>query len=197
MIPMENNPPNLELMGTRPQGRVLKGKYVGAFRSSKGKLKGLRLESGGQEYTIKLPKYLRPILVRELVPQTFVQVWAYPDEDIWRGINVLPLSEAEARSLHVEASTPQATPVPQETRSKTVRIQVCSKGKCFKQGGRAIWQTLKAEAEANPHLQNIVVESTGCMKACKAGPNMRILPRGTVLSNLTTAKALAILSECR
>lgn len=180
--------------GIRPQGRVLKGQYVGAFRSEKGKLKGLRLQSGAEEYTIKLPKYLRPMLVRELQPETFVQIWAYPDKDIWRAINILPLSETEIQALpkSIEATVKQ--PVAQAPQKPRTCIQICRKGKCFKQGSKAIWQTLQDEVEANPDLQHLSIEATGCMKACKQGPNLRILPSGKVVNRVNASKALSVLS---
>ena len=186
---------------TTPQGRVLKGQYVGAFRSPKGKLKGLLLKSGGDEYAVKLPKYLRPILVRELVPETYIQVWAYPDEEIWRAINILPLPEAERLQLQQqESESPPSSDQPAHKSNPLtpqraeVCIQVCRKGKCFKQGSREIWQTLQAEVEANPDLQHVSIEATGCMKACKKGPNLRILPAGKMMSSVSSRKALATLS---
>ena len=187
--------------GFRVQGRVLKGQYTGVFRSSKGKLKGLLLRSSTGEHAVKLPKYLRPILVRELVPETFIQVWAYPDKDIWRAINVLPLPDAEIPSLQQElAELPQQqqTNIPGKAnipRKAKVLVQVCSKGKCFKQGGRHILQVLQTAVETNPELQHVSVEGTGCMKACKKGPNLR-LPSGKIVSNLNPTNALAVLSEC-
>ncbi|MEL6321167.1 MAG: (2Fe-2S) ferredoxin domain-containing protein [Cyanobacteria bacterium J06626_14] len=179
----------------RPQGRVLKGKYVGAFRSEKGKLKGLRLQSGGEEYAIKLPKYLRPMLVRELMPETFIQVWAYPDKDVWRAINILPLSEAEILDLPREPEACTHQPTPSITPTAKTCIQVCRKGKCFKQGSREIYNALQAEVEANPGLQHIAIEAVGCMKACKQGPNLRVLPSSKVINRVSSNKALTILSE--
>ena len=180
---------------TRPQGRVLKGKYIGAFRSEKGKLKGLRLQSGSEEYVIKLPKYLRPILVRELMPETFVQVWAYPDKDIWRAINVLPLPEAEILTLPQESEASAKQPTSSSKQSRNTCIQVCRKGKCFKQGSREIYHALETEVETNPDLQHVAIEAVGCMKACKHGPNLRVLPSGKVINRVSAGKALAILSE--
>ncbi|NER79131.1 MAG: (2Fe-2S) ferredoxin domain-containing protein [Leptolyngbya sp. SIO1D8] len=182
----------------RPQGHVLKGQYMGAFRSSKGKLKGLLLRSGTGEHKVKLPKYLRPMLVRELAPESFIQIWAYPDEDIWRAINILPLPEAEISRLQQEInletpSKPQAQP--QSSKSAGVCIQVCRKGKCFKQGSKQIWSLLQAEVEANPALQHVSIEATGCMKACKKGPNLRILPSGRMVNHVHPTNALAFLSQ--
>ena len=50
----------------QPQGQVLRGRYAAPLRSAKGKIKGLILHAAEGELAIKLPKYLRPMLVREL-----------------------------------------------------------------------------------------------------------------------------------
>lgn len=187
-----------ETKSLHPQGRVLKGQYVGAYRSSKGKLKGLFLRVGDGDYTVKLPKYLRPMLVRELAPKTFIQVWAYPDEDIWRAINILPLPEAEIQNLPQATNQDQAVvdqPQSQPSDQAKVCIQVCRKGTCFKQGGKAIWLLLQAEVEANPDLQHVSIQATGCMKACKKGPNVRVMPSGKVISHVGKNTALTVLSK--
>lgn len=190
----------LETSSSHPQGSVLKGQYTGVYRSSKGKLKGLRLKSGTEEYTIKLPKYLRPMLVRELEPETFIQVWAYPDEGIWRGINILPLPEAEISKLQQLTSIAPSQQQPQsskgtEPKGTEICIQICRKGTCFKKGSKAILQILQAEVESNPNLQHISIEATGCMKSCKKGPNLRIMPSGKELNHVNQNTALAVLSK--
>jgi hypothetical protein len=179
-----------------PTGQVLKGQYAGAYRSDKGKIKGLMLQVGETEFTIKLPKYLRPMLVRELAPDDFVQVWAYPEGDRWRAINVLPLPECEAETLRQQwGDLPPVAELPQP-KQKRLCVEVCSKGKCFKQGGRQIYHELQAAIDSDPELSHVSVKATGCMKACKHGPNLR-LPNGQMLHQATPAEALARLDAKR
>lgn len=176
-----------------PTGQVLKGKYAGAYRSDKGKIKGLLLQAGETEYTIKLPKYLRPMLVRELAPGEFVQVWAYAEDDRWRAINVLPLPECEVETLRQqwEAFSPSPSSVTEtQPKQKRLCIEVCTKGKCYKQGGRQIHSALQDAVDDNPDLSHVSIKATGCMKACKHGPNLR-LPNGRMLHSPTPAEALA------
>lgn len=170
-----------------PRGQVLKGQYAGVYRSDKGKIKGLQLRSGETDYTIKLPKYLRPMLVRELAPGEFIQVWAYPEDDRWRAVNILPLPEGEAVALRQQwgALAPPAKAQP-PTR---LCLEVCTKGKCFKQGGRHLYNALQGAVEGNPDLAHVSLKATGCMKACQQGPNLR-LPNGHMLHRATAAEAL-------
>ncbi|NJM85128.1 MAG: (2Fe-2S) ferredoxin domain-containing protein [Leptolyngbyaceae cyanobacterium SL_1_1] len=184
--------------GTRSllsQNHVLKGQFISVFRSYKGKLKGFVLRSGGQEYTIELPKYLQPMLVRELAPGDFVQIWACSEAGSWRAINILPLAAAEVLKLQ---RVDQTTPVQQcfgPFKNMNVCIQVCSKGKCYRQGSSDIWRSLQAQIEANPDFQHISVESTGCMKACQQGPNLRVLPSGRIFNHVNQSTAKSLLFE--
>jgi hypothetical protein len=177
-------------------GQVLKGQYAGAYRSHKGKIKGLLLQVGPDEYTIKLPKYLRPMLVRDLAPGEFVQVWAYAEDDRWRAINILSLPDCEAEVLRRQWS--DLAPVAQQalSRPKRVCIEVCTKGKCYKQGGRQIHDALQAAIDSNPDLDHVAVKGTGCMKACKHGPNLR-LPNGRMVHHADSAAVLAQLGADR
>lgn len=188
----------------RPRGEVLKGQFVEVLRSEKGKLKGIVLRTADNTYDIKLPKYLRPVLVRELAPHAFVQVWAYPDENRWRGINIMPLEECEAIALrdifHRDETSATNFPPIEKSSDKTeppkkMCVQVCRKGKCFKQGGRRILETLQAEVAENPGLQHISVEGVGCMKACKKGPNLKLANSKKVISGVTPETALSLISQ--
>lgn len=180
----------------RPTGVVLKGQFTNLLRSPKGKIKGLQLRTETQTYAIKLPKYLRPMMVRELTVGTFVQVWAYPDEERWRGINILPLSDGEAIALQQAWQTqgidleaePRNHPSEIQTESQPQKlcVQVCRKGKCFKQGGRQVMQSLEAAIADDPNLQHLSVEGVGCMNACKRGPNIRLPHSGKLISGVTS-----------
>jgi hypothetical protein len=182
----------------RHHGEVLKGQFVEVLRSGKGKLKGIVLRTADQTYEVKLPKYLRPVLVRELAPHAFVKVWAYPDDGRWRGINITPLEEPEAIALRdrLSHSEPAAsTALAEKTKKpasqpKQMCVQVCRKGKCFKQGGKQILETLQSEVAANPDLQHISVEGVGCMKACKQGPNVKLSTSKKVISGVTPKTVL-------
>lgn len=171
-----------------PQGQVLKGQYLDAVRSEKGKLIGLRLHTPLGDCRIKLPKYLRPMLVRELMPGAFVQVWAYPEPGGWYAINILPLPAAEIAALGLSdrpAATASAAP--------TACVQVCRKGTCCRRGSGELWQALEREIAVNPALSHVSLEATGCLKACKQGPNLRLPGTGQTISWARPEDAAALL----
>lgn len=187
----------------RPQGVVLKGQFTEVWRSDKGKIKGLHLRTESDTYPIKLPKYLRPMLVRELAPHAFVQVWAYHDDEKWRGINIMPLSECEAIALRdTWQSQPAASDCLAATATVTVEetpqklcVKVCSKGKCFKQGGRQVMKSLEAAIAEDPSLQHVTVEGVGCLKACKKGPNIKLSNFKKVISGVTPDNVVTLVHQ--
>lgn len=188
-------------------GYILRGRYGGPLRSAKGKVKGLILHVANGDLAIKLPKYLRPMLVRDLAPGAWVQVWAYRKDHRWRGMHLIPWPETEVPQVLKEAvvqPTTVATKLELEKPSsapkasaKPACIQVCRKGKCFRQGGQHILQALQAEVERNPDLQHITVEGTGCMGACKQGPNLRVMSQKKLHSRITPDRALDVLTHCQ
>ncbi|MEM6714592.1 MAG: (2Fe-2S) ferredoxin domain-containing protein [Cyanobacteria bacterium P01_D01_bin.6] len=193
-----------------PQRVVLKGQFTEVMRSAKGKVKGLYLRAEAETYAIKLPKYLRPMLVRELSPGAFVQVWADFDEEKWRGINVLPLSEQEAIALqkswqtptarHTDATVATVEPSLKAAKSsppssKKLCVKVCRKGKCFKQGGRQIIQSLETAIATDPNLQHVSVEGVGCLKACKKGPNLKLSNSPKVINGVTPSNVIDIVTR--
>jgi hypothetical protein len=185
-------------------GQILKGQYLRPWRSKKGKLKGLELFSGEQTYRLKLPKYLRPMLTWELQPECFLKVLAYPDDGIWRAMHLFPLPADEALALQTQwqnlpprsAPEPAATAKTKADKARSVCIQVCRKGKCYKQGGQHIWQALQSAVEADAGLDHVTIKATGCMKACKKAPNVRVLPKGKLLSRVSSDEVLNILQDC-
>lgn len=175
---------------------VLKGQYVKPFRSQKGKLKGIFLAGGQEQFCVYLPKYLRPALVRDIVLGDWIQVQAYPEQGVFHGIDILPLPETEQNRLQRTSCSLPQPPSEQPAQPKAqLCLQVCCKGKCFKQGSRAILQTLQTAIDTDPGLKHISIQATGCMKACKQGPNLQVMPEGRQLHHASPSQALAFLSQ--
>ncbi|MBD2257085.1 (2Fe-2S) ferredoxin domain-containing protein [Pseudanabaena sp. FACHB-2040] len=172
----------------RPQ--FLEGTYVGELKSPKGKLKGIRLQTARQEYPIKLPKYLVPILTHELESGSPMRVWVTPKKDTWIALNIIPLSPKELAAESLPIATPSlAQP------SKPYCVQVCSKSNCCKRGSSEVYRAMEDAIATNPSLSNIRLEPTGCLKECKKGPCIRLASTGKVFTQVTCENAPAILAE--
>ena len=171
--------------GPASQRQVWHGQYGGPLRSPKGKIKGLILLHGGVSYPIKLPKYLRPLLLREGWLGAPLQVSVYADGEHWRGLDLV-FDKKVGDQPPTPLSPPPAPPI---------CLQVCTKGKCSRRGGQQIYQALRQAVASDPAYDAIQVEAVGCLKACKQGPNLRVLPSGQMVPGLTPERALAWLAS--
>ncbi|MBF2099285.1 MAG: (2Fe-2S) ferredoxin domain-containing protein [Gloeomargaritaceae cyanobacterium C42_A2020_066] len=146
-------------------GRILEGRFLEFVGKHPGvephKRHHLRVETEQGELVIKVPKYLRAGLRQDLAPGAWVRLAVYSDGDHFKATDVVWTQERY----------PQ--PLPQPSRSRTC-IQVCQKGTCSKRGSRLVWQAIQASLAGRPLVDQVTVEATGCLKACKAGPNVRI-----------------------
>lgn len=180
---------------TPAQPRVLEGQWVGELRSDKGKLKGIRLLTSSGEFAIKLPKYLRPMLVRSLQPGSFLRVWVSPKKDIWEALNLIPLLPGMDTDWQPPTPTPAAEATP--ARRALACLQICRKGSCYKHGSGEVYRAAEAAIAADPALDHVRLEPTGCLKACKQGPAVKLAGTGKVLTRMTPQKMAALLAEHR
>lgn len=176
------------------QPQVLEGQWVGELRSDKGKLKGIRLLTSRGEMSIKLPKYLRPMLVRSLQPGSFLRVWVSPKKGTWEALNLIPLLPGMDIS---DWQPPSLTPAPagaDPVQPAPACLQICRKGSCYKHGSSEVYRAAEAAIAAEPELSHVHLEATGCLKACKQGPAVRLAGTGQVLTRMTPQKVIALLA---
>ncbi|MCS7226878.1 MAG: (2Fe-2S) ferredoxin domain-containing protein [Gloeomargarita sp. SKYB31] len=143
--------------------QILTGTFVGFWPSAKGKLKYIRITDGAQEYQVKLPKYMRAGLARELQPGMGVKVAVRWHEGGWQATDILLF----------RATEPFVGPTLQMT-TPACRVQVCQKGSCRKQGSLALLQELSEKVRERGWDEWVFVEGSGCQNACKHGPNVCI-----------------------
>jgi (2Fe-2S) ferredoxin len=185
----------------------LEGRFI-SFAAEEGyKLKFLRLSTATGEYQIKIPKELRSSLYRTLVPGMWIQVSGYQKLNSEKGTvklqahSVTPaapgLKQSRLAANPAEASTPSPVASPQAVNSpkSKANILVCQKSDCCKRGGRALMEALRVSLDDRDDLAGQVsIKATGCMKHCKAGPNL-IMPDKTRYSHIGAEAVPALLEK--
>lgn len=73
---------------------------------------------------------------------------------------------------------------PAKTKAK---ILVCQKSDCQKRGGAAICKALENALNSQGLEGQVTVQKTGCLKQCKAGPNIVLMPDKTRYSRIAPA----------
>jgi (2Fe-2S) ferredoxin len=76
----------------------------------------------------------------------------------------------------------------------TAKILICQKSDCRKRGGDAVCKALQQELEQRGLKEQVTLEKTGCLKKCKSGPNLVILPDKTRYSKVEP-EAIPVLIE--
>jgi (2Fe-2S) ferredoxin len=79
-----------------------------------------------------------------------------------------------------------------ENTDKPVRVLICQKSGCRQRGSVAIAEAMEGAIAQSTCPQKVTVQATGCMKRCKAGPNVVMLPGGSY-SQVTPAEGLKLI----
>lgn len=180
----------------------LEGRFINFVIKDGYKLKGLLLGTHEGESYIKLAKHLRAAFDLRLEPGTWLQVVGYKEYDIKKDKVTLKAERVmAARSEMGKVHT--VTPVEElpsidnvnvkSAKTKTT-ILVCQKSDCMKRGGKALCQALEAALSDRGLEDQVTIKGTGCMKNCKAGPNL-VMPDKTRHSRIQASQVPALMNQ--
>lgn len=83
----------------------------------------------------------------------------------------------------------------QQPAVKPAKILICQKSDCRKRGGDAICTLLQQELAQRGLEDQVIIQKTGCLKKCKAGPNLVMLPDKTRYSKVEPEKIPALIEQ--
>ncbi|MBW4686258.1 MAG: (2Fe-2S) ferredoxin domain-containing protein [Komarekiella atlantica HA4396-MV6] len=174
------------------------------------KLKGLLLGTVDGECYVKLAKHLRAAFDLRLPPGTWLQVTGTKKHDLKSGKVTLKaervmaahrdwesgrssLYHTNTTSYHTQELTPINKTKAKPTKTKAA-ILVCQKSDCMKRGGKAVCQALEAALSDRGLEDQVTIKGTGCMKNCKAGPNL-VMPDKSRHSRIQAVQVSALMDE--
>ncbi|MEH2322889.1 MAG: (2Fe-2S) ferredoxin domain-containing protein [Nostoc sp.] len=180
----------------------LEGRFIDFVIKDGYKLKGLMLGTHEGEFYIKFAKDLRAAFDLRLPPGTWLQVVGYKEYDIKK--DKVTLKAVRVMAARSEMATVQTIAAPVEPLSidnvqvkpaKTKStILVCQKSDCMKRGGKAVCQALEAALSDRGLEDQVTIKGTGCMKNCKAGPNL-VMPDKTRHSRIQATDVPALMDK--
>ncbi len=181
----------------------LEGRFLGFEVEDGYKIKRLWLATAEGEYCIKLTKESRASVQGILVPGDWIMVSGcqtlYSEGEVKFKAFCITQSSPRQRSqlnrgnadllvqTHPNSATVQSKTKPQAT------ILVCQKSDCIKRGGKSVCQALQASL-SDRGLTGVAIKGTGCMKQCKAGPNL-VMPDKTRYSRIDARDVPAIVDR--
>ncbi|MEH1899012.1 MAG: (2Fe-2S) ferredoxin domain-containing protein [Nostoc sp.] len=180
----------------------LEGRFINFVIKDGYKLKGLILGTHEGESYIKLAKHLRAAFDLRLPPGTWLQVVGYKKHDLKDGTVTLKAERvmaARSEMGRVETIAPvQEPPSSDNVKVKPAKtkatILVCQKSDCMKRGGKAVCQALEAALSDRGLEDKVTIKGTGCMKNCKAGPNL-VMPDKTRHSRIQATQVPALMDK--
>ena len=84
------------------------------------------------------------------------------------------LAKAEAKQTGKKVPTLPSSP---EKKQKPIRVMVCQKSSCRKRGSEKVQKVMASALKKDGQAANVKIQATGCLKNCKAGPNVVLLPK--------------------
>lgn len=166
----------------------LEGRFLG-FILEDGKPKHLRLMTADGEYSIKLAKALRASVGATLMPGAWIQVWGEKKTSAKTDGTKLKASRISTAPGQTETMLP-VRPTP-----ASATILVCQKSDCLKRGGKAVCKALETALSDRDLTDQVSIRGTGCMKQCKAGPNIVFMPEKTRYSRVSARDVAVLVDE--
>ncbi|UBF29251.1 (2Fe-2S) ferredoxin domain-containing protein [Kovacikia minuta CCNUW1] len=171
----------------------LEGRFLSFLMEDGYKIKYLRLLTIEGELCIKPSKESRASVGGILTPGDWIQVWGEKtvkpatDEIKLKAYKIRIASPGESSNHLSEKNNSERKATPAKA-----TILVCQKSDCMKRGGKAVCKALEAVLDDRNLSDQVTVRGTGCMKDCKAGPNLVVMPGKTRYSRITPGEIPAI-----
>jgi (2Fe-2S) ferredoxin len=173
----------------------LEGRFLRFVVEDGYKLKRMWIATPEGECCIKLSKESRASVGRVLMPGDWVRVTGRRKTDGKTGEVklkadlILPTAPRSTETSIPQPATPKTAP----TKGKA-NILMCQKSDCMKRGGRAVCHALEQALDDRGLGDSVAIKPTGCMKHCKAGPNI-VMPDKTRYSRISAAEVPDLLEK--
>lgn len=182
----------------------LEGRFLDFVIKDGYKLKGLLLATAEGECYVKLAKDLRAAFNLQLPKGTWLQVVGEKTLDLKTGEVKLKASRVMAaggdRETGGQAGQKDRKTVSvsslAENKGKSAKatILVCQKSDCMKRGGDGVCRALESALSDRSLSNEVTIKGTGCMKNCKAGPNL-VMPNKTRYSRIQASQVPALIDK--
>lgn len=173
------------------------------------KPKYLQLMTSNGIHLIKLSKECRAVSEQLLTPGQQVQVSGWRKVDLKTGkiqlkAEFVALASATEVSTDVNPIQPQpslaqSNPVLSSSTgsscAKKSKILICQKSDCRKRGGNVLYSVLEQALNERGLQDQVALQGTGCLKRCKAGPNLVFMPDKANYSNVSPNTVPSLLEK--
>ncbi|MGK7900103.1 MAG: (2Fe-2S) ferredoxin domain-containing protein [Hormoscilla sp.] len=172
---------------------LLEGQFLGFGLEDGYKIKYLRLATATGEDWIKMDKRLRAGLYgHSFTPGDWIQVSGKQKYQPKTGQFKLKADEVVAIAA---PQGPRTAAPPATAKPGKARVLVCQKSDCGKRGSLKVCQALESALCASGLADRVEIKKTGCLKNCKAGPNLVVMPDKTRYSRIGPREIPALIER--
>jgi len=170
----------------------LEGRFLDFVIKDGYKLKGLLLGTSEGECYMKLAKHLRSAFDLRLPQGTWLQVVGTKQYNAKKDQITLVAEQVMAANSNTGIVVEQS--LAKTKKSKVQTILICQKSDCMQRGTKALCQALEFELKNNGLENSVAIKGTGCMKNCKAGPNL-VMPDKTRYSKIKAEQVPVLINK--
>lgn len=161
----------------------LLGQLIDIVIKSDNKVKYLKLVTDSQEYWLKASKHINKINQIPPIGST-VRVQGQVKQNRKKGkikyqAQAIKLIEPSKNSITTASNDQNFNQPAQQTTSAKqpkAKILVCKKSTCWARGGKAVCALLEENLRDRGLREQVEIKTTGCLKQCKKGPNIVMMP---------------------
>jgi (2Fe-2S) ferredoxin len=150
----------------------VEGRFMGFVDEAERYPKRLQLATPTGDRVIKLSKYLRGSIRDVLQPGDWVQIYG---EQKLKKTGELKLKAFAVKSIAL-AKPPSISPPPSVAPKPKACVMICQKSSCRKRGAAEVAQAVQGTLCDRGLEDHVAIKDTGCMKQCKQGPCMVVMP---------------------
>jgi len=143
------------------------GRLENFLVGSKGRVKSLSISTSEADYTMEVAKEQGNFLSTYLKPGCHLKVAGMQKNKLHQG-NI----DYKAYTIELLPEPASSSNTEIKPRKSKAQILVCQGSSCWKKGGRATYELLKAELQAKGMTEEVEIKTTGCWKQCQQAPNV-------------------------
>jgi len=174
---------------------TLEGRFLGFEIEDGYKIKRLRLMTAAGECDIKLTKEARASLGRVPLPGDWLQVWGEQTTHRETEVTKLKAYKMSVVAPRQTGMEPTSTPPKATAALPATSILICQKSDCMKRGSQAVCTALETALGDRGLADQVTLRTTGCMKNCKAGSNLVLMPSKIRYSQITPSDIPSLMDK--
>ncbi|AFZ37415.1 iron-sulfur cluster-binding protein like protein [Stanieria cyanosphaera PCC 7437] len=172
----------------------LVGQLVDIIIKPDNRIKYLKIATDRREYWIKVSKQIGNNLSQILQLGCKVQIQGEYKQS-WKNGKVKYKAQAvtlvdrqeQENLIQSKLAVGYLNQAQEQTTSSTkpkAKVLVCKKSTCWNRGGKAVCELLEESLRDRGLTSQVQIKTTGCLKQCKKGPNLVMMPDKTHYSKV-------------